>query len=386
MLFFLTEWCNERNISTKLQEMTEEQLDENLRHFYAEARTATGQEYSKISLLSFRNAFERFLNENGQSVKLSKNPKFHKSNKMLDSKLKVNRKEGKDHGITHKPVITKEDLQKLKKSPAMSPNSPSTLLNAVWFYVVYHWCRRGREGQRELTRRSFSFATDASGAEYAYLTHEEASKNHPGGENSKPSEERQTRLYATGEEKDALTCLKQYIAKLNPECEAFFQRPRGKYSMEDPIWFENRPLGINKLSSMMKSISEQAGLSQIYTNHSVRATVITSLSDANIPTRQIMNVSGHVSEESLRSYSRRPTEDQLKRCSVVLSSGLEEENIAVPSTSSATIPKGSVDAASQQAHVSNSAFVSLNAFPSAIFQGCSIENVQINFSSTEGKN
>ncbi|KAJ7337336.1 BTB/POZ domain-containing protein kctd1, partial [Desmophyllum pertusum] len=76
------------NISTKLQEITEEQLDENLRHFYAEARTATGQEYSKISLLSFRNAFERFLNENGQSVKLSKNPKFHKSNKMLDSKLK----------------------------------------------------------------------------------------------------------------------------------------------------------------------------------------------------------------------------------------------------------------------------------------------------------
>ena len=333
------------------------------------------------------------LNENGKPIKLSKNSKFQQSNKMLESKSKINRKEGKDSGIVHKPVIAKEDLFKLQKSPALSPSSPETLLNAVWFYVMYCWCRRGREGQRNLTRSSFAFACDANGCQYAYMTHEEASKNHPGGENSNSSEEKQTRLYGTGVKNDALSCLKLYVAKLNPKCEAFFQRPRQKYSEDDPIWFENKPLGKNKLSKMMKLISREAGLSKIYTNHCIRATVITTLSDADIPTRQIMNVSGHVNEDSLRSYSRRPSEDQLKHCSTVLSNGLGEENIPVPSTL-ASSPQGQVDGAPKETepttpHVLNSAVLSLNsfqAFPSDIFRGCNIQNVQINFSSTKENN
>ena len=40
------------------------------------------------------------------------------------------------------------------------------------------------------------------------MTHEEAAKNHPGGENSKSSTERETRLYSTGEDDDAFASLK----------------------------------------------------------------------------------------------------------------------------------------------------------------------------------
>jgi len=142
-------------------------------------------------------------------------------------------------------VISKEDMIKLKNTPALSQITPTTLLNAVWFYVMNYCCRRGREGQRQLTRSSFALAYDAKRETYAYLTHEEASKNHPGGKKSKPSDERQTRLYGTGDKNDALTCLKRlYIAKLKPKCEAFFQRQRGKYSMDDPTWYENHRLGI----------------------------------------------------------------------------------------------------------------------------------------------
>ena len=45
-------------------------------------------------------------------------------------------------------------------------------------------------------------ARDANGREYAVMTHEEPTKNHPGGENSKPSAERETRLYSTGADDD----------------------------------------------------------------------------------------------------------------------------------------------------------------------------------------
>ena len=54
------------------------------------------------------------------------------------------------------------------------------------------------------------------------MTREEATKNHPGGENSKSSAEQETRLYSTGEDDDAFASLKGFVSKLNPSCSAFF--------------------------------------------------------------------------------------------------------------------------------------------------------------------
>ena len=42
--------------------MTEIELDEHLRHFYAETRNKKGEDYSKSTLLLFGNAIERYLN------------------------------------------------------------------------------------------------------------------------------------------------------------------------------------------------------------------------------------------------------------------------------------------------------------------------------------
>ena len=43
------------------------------------------------------------------------------------------------------------------------------------------------------------------------------------------------------------------------------------------VWFDNVPIGKNKLDNMMKDISQQAGTVHSYTNHHVRATVVTTL-------------------------------------------------------------------------------------------------------------
>lgn len=65
------------------------------------------------------------------------------------------------------------------------------------------------------------------------------------------------------------------LAVLNPSQKALFQRPKRNFKSTDQVWFENSPLGVNKLSSMMKEISVDAGLSQIFTNHCVRSTAVT---------------------------------------------------------------------------------------------------------------
>lgn len=112
------------------------------------------------------------------------------------------------------------------------------------------------------------------------MAHDEATKNHPGGVSDVPSNEKLARMYETSEENDGYKAMKFYTAKLNPKNDAFFQYPKKQWKYDDEIWYDAKPIGVNKLDNMIKSISEAAKLSKVYTNHSVRATAITLWSNA----------------------------------------------------------------------------------------------------------
>ena len=61
----------------------------------------------------------------------------------------------------------------------------------------------------------------------------------------------------------------------------------------------------------MTKLSEGAKLSQIYTNHSIRATGATILTKSMFNPSQIMAVTGHKSVQSLTVYQRTDTEDKI---------------------------------------------------------------------------
>ena len=69
----------------------------------------------------------------------------------------------------------------------------------------------------------------------------------------------------------------------------------------------NSPLGVNILDSMLKLMSSQAGIQPHRTNHCLRATSVTVLSDNNWETRHIKSVTGHKSDNSIESYNDRPS-------------------------------------------------------------------------------
>lgn len=292
------------------------ELDQNLARFYVEARTIKGDEYSRSALLGFRSSIERYLNNNGITLKLTGNQMFQNSNKILDAKLRINRRAGINN-VQHKPVIEVSDLEKLRTSPFLSMATPAGLLRRTWFYVSLYWCRCGKEGQRDLCRESFKFTQDANGREFAFMTRGKATKY---GGNSKYSA--QTRLYSTGADNDAFASLKLYVSKLNPSCMSFYQHPKQGVTNADTVWYEKRPLGINKLGEMMKNISAGARLSQIYTNYSVRTTGITLLPNMNVPDCHVMFVSGH----STGQNKSQPSGLQLEIASGTNSNAPEDQN------------------------------------------------------------
>ncbi|KAK3745179.1 hypothetical protein QZH41_000201 [Actinostola sp. cb2023] len=214
------------------------QVDANLRRFYAEARKKDGAMYGKKTLLGFRHGIERHLNQPpcNRNIKMTNDPRFKRSNEMLDAQLVHLKRSGKENS-QHKPPIESEDLLKLKSSGALSLDSPLSLLRNVWFHVVLFFCRRGREGQRQLTRSSFKCEVDASGRSFLTMSHDEVSKNHPGGLKDVTSVEKYARIYETDQENDGYKAMKLYLSKLNPESEAFSQYPKNKnWAPNNPIW------------------------------------------------------------------------------------------------------------------------------------------------------
>ena len=183
-----SEWAIHKGITKEIHQQSNEELNNNLKVFYAEARNKDGGAYSRSTLLGFRNGIERYLNNPpfNRGIHLATDVRFQQSNQMLAAKLKNMRQNGQEN-IRHKPAISVEDLHKLKESEIMSATTPQSLLYNVWFHVNLCFCRRGREGQRNLTKSSFKFLSDENGEEYATMAHDEASKNHPGGLSDKPS-------------------------------------------------------------------------------------------------------------------------------------------------------------------------------------------------------
>jgi len=184
--------------------------------------------------------------------------------------------------------------------------------------VILFFCRRGREGQKNLKKASPKFEVDPTCRNYTTMGHVMRNQETPpGGVGNIPSMEKHARMYETEHTNEGYNPMKLYLTKLNPKCVAFFQYPCKNWSVEDTVWYEVHPVRVNSVDSMAKNISEAASLMHPYTNHSLRATAITLWSNAGIPNRHIMAISSHKNEQSLAHNNTQPSTTQ-QHAAVVL--------------------------------------------------------------------
>ena len=162
------------------------------------------------------------------------------------------------------------------------------------------------------------------------------------------------------------------------------------------MWYCNSPLGVNILDAMLKLMSSRAGIQPHLTNHCLRATSVTVLSDNNCKTKHIKSVTGHKSDNSIESCNDQPSLDQQKKMSEALSSFLcgheatsaDKENAAEwqlttsSSTTAIQASPASVLVQHNQVAVSNNmgnfahGEQELHCFPPQ-FNFCNCTNVQI---------
>uniref|UniRef100_A0A670I977 Potassium channel tetramerization domain containing 1 n=2 Tax=Podarcis muralis TaxID=64176 RepID=A0A670I977_PODMU len=277
------EYLSEKAQSPDFETMDKGALCRVLRSFYAEARSKSGQLYSKSSLISIRSSLNRYLNEPPycRTLDLTKDPELRAANLTLAAVIRKLEEQGAGP-VVQKQAITRADLRKLYTCSVFSTQSPFGLLNKVWFETCMYFCTRGRENQRELEEDSFGLAMDEDGRKFVYFKalgpyHKSRSSSWSKKRAESSDEENLPRMYETGTEFCPYASFVKYLAKRNPLCKAFFQRPRDHCSEGDVTWYENKAIGKNLLGTRMQMLSKAAKLSKTYTNHCIGAVSIATL-------------------------------------------------------------------------------------------------------------
>jgi hypothetical protein len=279
-------------------------LDGLLGKFYVEARTSKGELYRGTSLETLRYGFCRHIKGFNKQVDIIKDPEFNSSNELFKTAMTEVKASGKGD-IKHTPAITPEDLEKLYAF--FDTSNPQGLLDKVMFDTRLYCFRRGMENFEAMTKTTFEVVETAHGR--CVVKKDGLTKNHR-------EKDRENAGGVMPESPNNPNCpvrsFQLYVSRLHPQCDRLWQYPCPKPIRPVPnptaeatcIWFQNRPLGKNKLCTFMADLSTAAGLGTKYTNHSVRATGATILAEACFSDTDIIAVTGHKTVASLSSYQK----------------------------------------------------------------------------------
>ena len=305
--------------------MEKEELNECLTMFYPAVRREDDTEFKVSSLKAIRAAIDRYLRQppNNRPWSIVGDSAFQKSNKVLNAICKQMMQEGKVQPTIHKNPITSEQLQQLYETGQLGEwdtLDPSLLLRTAWFYITFYFGKRGCENQRKLTSDMLVLRSTPQERRYYEFRSPFACKNHQGVLTDNPDKSDGKMFEVPNSKRCPVKTLESFLKHLNPNLKALFQRPREVFNkVPAKVWYCNSPVGKSTLENMMKNMSTSPGIAPHLTNHCVRATSVTVLSDNNIEARHIKTVTGHKSDNSIESYCSRASFQQKENMSNILS-------------------------------------------------------------------
>ena len=113
------------------------------------------------------------------------------------------------------------------------------LQNKVFFEIMYHLCRRGRENLREMKKETFPIARDATEQRFVYQHLHKKYQNHNQNAHLSDTVGVGSVYERAGNPDCPKKSFEQYISKLNPRDNCLWQRPHDSFDPEDTVWYAN---------------------------------------------------------------------------------------------------------------------------------------------------
>ena len=140
------------------------------------------------------------------------------------------------------------------------------------------------------------------------------------------------KLYMTKRPKETLVDGSPFYLTIN-------NLSREKLALSSAKWFKPQPMGVNKLSTLMRDCAKAAGhgTDKRITNHSARKTLVQKLRDSDVPPTEIVQITGHKNLQSINNYSS-PGEKQQMAISSLLSTACSSTSVS-QQLQSQTVPE-----------------------------------------------
>ena len=125
---------------------------------------------------------------------------------------------------------------------------------------------------------------------------------------------------------------KIYKEKLHTDFNHLWQKPKIRVHYTDEFWYDKQHVGHDPLERYFKYLANDVTLSSDkYTNHSIRATCITLLDNAQFEACHIIAVTGHKSEITIKNYSRKCPNEKKRQTSDALATPILSKIAKAPS-------------------------------------------------------
>ena len=179
----------------KVEDIATPDLDAILFEFYSSIQPQKKDNYCVQTLKCIRTGLNRYFRKE-RGIDIAKDSMFVKANEMLKA-VQVDAKK-KGLGVKKSyPPITDIDLECIAEyfchDHVINPD-PRCLQQNIIFYIIYFFCRHGRENLYDMKKNTFKVIIEPDGTEYVVQSIDEMDKNH-GIEDTDKSN--RGRLYAT---------------------------------------------------------------------------------------------------------------------------------------------------------------------------------------------
>ena len=250
----------------------------------------------------------------------------------IKGQLRKNPQDLLENPVNRCHVIPKADMDKMFQVLSEKQfEGPVYLQLKVFVDLVYYMCRRGCEGLRNLTKKSFHVKKAADGRRYV-VEADFQRKQKTCGNGLKYSTNTNIMLEQQNVKYCPVRTFERYCTLLHPDQDSFFQRSNHLFSpigQKNNRYYDNYGVGMNTISGFMPTISEMCGLSEIFTNHRLPATTIETLMiSGKFDRHQVSQYFNHtnIECECLNIYLEKPTIEDKQAFNVVLEDYVQKPN------------------------------------------------------------
>ncbi|XP_033741792.1 zinc finger MYM-type protein 2-like [Pecten maximus] len=294
------EWTKSRGDVPALLTMNDLQMNHYLSCFVIECRRQDGTEYPGNSLYQLVSGLLRYLRENGVIIMNYLNTgdlRFQGFRKTLDARMKDLTSRGIGGRKKEADPISPENENVLWEKEQLGGKSSQSLLNTVFYYNCKLFGLRGMDEHRALCGEQFVLGADELGTLIEFQGR--TSNNFAGGLNQRKIQPKCMKHYSEARSDRSLYDLYELYLEKVGKMGTIYRRPIQGKEMK----FSSQVVGVNKLSTIVKTMCTKAGIQWNFSNHSGKRTCATSLFQSGVDEQLIMQRTGHRST-AVRDYKR----------------------------------------------------------------------------------